>query len=113
VDACTATGLAELDRTLGEHDLDALLAPAMAPAPPIDLVNGDPGGSGGASDSSALAGAPILTVPVELARGLPVAVSLWGARGSEQTLLQLGRALESGRDASGGPLPAPTYPEWV
>ena len=78
VDACTAAGLAELDRTLGEHDLDALVAPATGPATPIDLVNGDPGGGGGASDSSALAGAPILTVPVELAHGLPVALSLVG-----------------------------------
>ena len=113
VDACTAAGLAELDRTLGEHDLDALVAPAMAPPSPIDLVNGDLGVEGGASDSSALAGSPILTVPVELAHGLPVAVSLWGARGDERTLLQLGQALESGRDARTGPLPEPTFAEWV
>ncbi len=113
VDACTAAGLAELDRTLGEHDLDALIAPATAPAPPIDLVNGDPSGGGGASSSSALAGSPILTVPVELAHGLPVAVSLWGARGTEATLLQLGRALEARRDATSGPLPEPTFAEWV
>jgi amidase len=113
VDACTAAGLAELDRTLGEHELDALIAPATGPAPPIDLVNGDAGGGGGASDSSALAGAPILTVPIELAHGLPVAVSLWGARGNETTLLQLGRALEIKRDAASGPLPEPTYAEWV
>lgn len=114
LDACTACGLAELDRVLGEHDLDALLAPAMAPAPPIDLVNGDPGGDGpGATTSSALAGAPILTVPVELARGLPVAVALWGARGSEAALLRLGQAVESGRDRTTGPLPPPTFPEWV
>jgi amidase len=112
IDVCSAVGIAELDRTLGEYDLDALLAPAMAPATPIDLVNGDPGG-GGASDSSALAGAPILTVPVELVRGLPVAASLWGARGSEPVLLQLGRALESGRDEAAGPLPEPTFAEWV
>jgi amidase len=113
VDACAAAGIAELDRTLGEHDLDALIAPALGPAPPIDLVNGDPGGGGGASDSSALAGAPILTVPVELAHGLPVAVSLWGARGTDATLLQLGRALEAGRDASTGPLPEPAFVEWL
>jgi amidase len=113
VDACSAAGLAELDRTLGEHGLDALLAPAMAPATPIDLVNGDVYSGGAATSSSALAGAPILTVPVELASGLPVAVSLWGTRGSETTLLQLGRALESGRDASTGPLPEPTFAEWV
>jgi amidase len=114
LDSCTAAGLAELDRVLGEHAVDALVAPAMGPAPPIDLVNGDPGGEGpGTCTSSALAGAPILTVPVELAHGLPVAVSLWGARGSEVPLLQLGRALESGRDATIGPLAPPTYPEWV
>ena len=113
VDACAAAGIAELDRTLGEHELDALIAPAIGPTPPIDLVNGDPEGGGSASDSSALAGAPILTVPVELAHGLPLAVSLWGARGTDATLLQLGRALEAGRDASTGPLPEPAFVEWV
>jgi amidase len=112
VDACAAAGAAELTRTLGEHDLDALLAPAMAPPTPIDLVNGDHG-SGGASDSSALAGAPILTVPVELAQGLPVAVSVWGARGSEKTLYAVGRAFEQTRDRTVGPLPEPTYLEMV
>lgn len=112
VEACTAAGLAELDRVVGEHELDALLAPAIAPATPIDLVNGD-AYTGGSCDSSALAGAPILTVPVELVHGLPVAVSLWGARGSEAALLQLGQALEAGRDAATGPLPEPTFPTWV
>jgi amidase len=112
VDACAAAGLAELTRTLGEHELDALLAPAMAPPTPIDLVNGDHG-SGGASDSSALAGAPILTVPVEMARGLPVAVSVWGARGSEKSLYAIGRAFERARDESSGPLPEPTYVEMI
>jgi amidase len=110
VNACTAAGLTELTRTLGEHRLDALLAPAMAPPTPIDLVNGDHG-SGGASDSSALAGAPILTVPVEMAHGLPVAVSVWGARGSERALYAIGRAFETARDDSLGPLPEPTYVE--
>jgi amidase len=110
VESCTAAGLAELDRTLATHRLDALLAPATGPAPPIDVVNGDHH-TGGASDSSALAGAPILTVPVELAHGLPVAVSVWGARGSEQPLYAIGRAVEQARDASTGPLPAPTYVE--
>jgi amidase len=40
-------------------------------------------------------------------------VSLWGARGSEHRLLQLGTALEIGRDATTGPLPEPTFPDWV
>ena len=112
VDACTAAGLAELNRVLAEHELDALVAPSTAPATPIDLVNGD-AYIGGASGSSALAGAPILTVPVELMHGLPVAVSLWAARSDEAVLLQLGQALERGRDASTGPLPEPTFPKWL
>ena len=112
VAACTAAGPTELDRVLREHELDALVAPALAPATPIDLVNGD-AYTGGSCDSSALAGAPILTVPAELVHGLPVAVSLWGARGSEATLLQLGRAFEAGRDAATGPLPEPGFPTWV
>jgi amidase len=112
VAACTRAGLTELDHTLSTHRVDALLAPAMAPPSPIDLVNGDHG-SGGASDSSALAGAPILTLPMGLAHGLPVAVSVWGARSSERTLYAVGRALEAGRDSSTGPLPEPAYPAWV
>jgi amidase len=112
VAACTVAGVTELDHTLSTHRLDALLAPAMAPPSPIDLVNGDHG-SGGASDSSALAGAPILTFPMGLAHGLPVAVSVWGARGSEPTLYAVGRSLETGRDASTGPLPEPTYVDWI
>jgi amidase len=40
-------------------------------------------------------------------------VSLWGARGSEHQLLQLGRAIEAARDATTGPIPEPTLPEWI
>jgi amidase len=112
VEACRVAGPSELDRVLTEHHLDALVAPTTSPATPIDLVNGDPS-IFGCSGQSALAGAPILTVPLELAQGLPVAVSLWGARHHEVTLVLLGSALESGRDSSTGPLPAPTFPTWV
>ena len=111
-EACSVAGRVELDRVLEAHELDALVAPAAPPATPIDLVNGD-AISGAASSSSALAGAPILTVPAELVHGLPVAISLWGARGSEGTLLALGSAYEAARDAATGPLPEPTYAEWV
>ena len=111
-EACAVAGAGELDRVLADFDLDALIAPTTAPAPPIDLVNGDPDVAG-CSSQSALAGAPILTVPLELAHGLPVAVSLWGARHQEGTLVALGSALERGRDTASGPLPEPTFPTWV
>lgn len=112
VEACRVAGIAELDRVLAEHDLAALVAPTTSPATPIDLVNGD-SYAGGSSTQSALAGSPILSVPLELAHGLPVAVSLWGARHQEGTLVRLGSAVESGRDAATGPLPEPTFPAWV
>jgi amidase len=111
--ACAAAGREELDRITAEHRLDAMLAPSETPAPPLDLVNGDLDAGGGASTPSALAGAPILTVPVELVRGLPVGVSLWGPHGSEATLLRLGHAIETARDADLGPLSAPTFPDQI
>ena len=110
--ACHVAGQGELGRVLTDFNLDALIAPTTSPAPPIDLINGDPDVAG-CSTQSALAGAPILTVPLELAHGLPVAVSLWGGRDQEAILVALGSALERGRDAAGGPLPAPTFPAWV
>ncbi|QIG45402.1 amidase [Nocardioides anomalus] len=110
--ACRAAGIDELDRVLAEHRLDALVAPTTGPATPLDLVNGD-SFCGGASTPSALAGAPILSVPLELVHGLPVALALWGARGGEATLLGLGAAVEAGRDGATGPLPEPAFPEWI
>jgi amidase len=46
-------------------------------------------------------------------RGLPVGVSLWGPHGSEATLLRLGHAIETARDADLGPLSAPTFPDQI
>ena len=57
-----------------------------------------------------MAGYPLLTVPTELAAGLPVAVSFWGAAGSEATLVGIAHGYELARDRTTGPLPAPTYP---
>ncbi len=101
-----------IDNVLREHELDALVTPSYAPASPIDLVNSEhfPGSCTG---PTAMAGYPLLTVPTELAAGLPVAVSFWGAAGSEATLVEVAHGYELARDASTGPLPAPTYPTFV
>ena len=101
-----------IDKALTEHRLDALLTPAYAPAWPIDLVNAE-GGSGSCTQPTALAGYPLVTVPVRLAGGLPVAVSFWGTAHSEATLLELAAGLEAERDRVLGPLPAPTFAEFV
>jgi amidase len=60
-----------------------------------------------------MAGYPLLTVPTELAAGLPVAVSFWGTAGSESTLVEVAAGYEAARDRSTGPLPEPTYPPFV
>ena len=101
-----------IDRVLREHRLDALITPSYAPASPIDLVNPEhfPGSCTG---PTAMAGYPLLTVPTELAAGLPVAVSFWGAAGSEATLVGMAHGYELARDRSTGPLPAPTYPTFL
>ena len=98
-----------IDRVLAEHDLDALVTPSYAPAIPIDLVNPRPSRCS-CTSASAMAGYPLLTVPTELAAGLPVAVSFWGAAGTEASLIGIGHGYEAARDRTSGPLPEPTFP---
>lgn len=111
-DRCRSLARTSLDDALARHRLDALLTPSYAPAWPIDLVSAE-AHHGACSQPTALAGYPLLTLPIRLAAGLPMAVSLWGTAGSEDTLLTLAAGLEALRDRDLGPLPAPTFPEWV
>ena len=101
-----------IDKVLAEHRLDGLVTPSYAPAWPIDLVNAE-GGAGSCTQPTALAGYPLVTVPMRLAAGLPVAVSFWGYAGSEATLIGLAATLEAARDRDLGPLPPPAFPEFV
>jgi amidase len=101
-----------IDRVLAEHDLDALVTPSYAPAHPIDLVNPE-SFPGSCTSASAMAGYPLLTVPTELAAGLPVAISFWGAAGTEAALIGIGHGYEAARDRTSGPLPEPTFPTFV
>jgi amidase len=109
VDAARDRGI---DAVLRAHDLDALVTPSYAPACPIDLVNAE-AHPGSCSAPAAMAGYPLLTVPTELAHGLPVAVSFWGTAGSEATLVEIARGYEAARDRTSGPLPEPAFPAFV
>jgi amidase len=110
---CVAAARDEgIDAVLRAHDLDALVTPSYAPACPIDLVNAE-AHPGACTSPTAMAGYPLLTVPTELAAGLPVAVSFWGTAGSEATLVEIAHGYEVARDRSSGPLPAPTFPTFV
>jgi amidase len=88
------------------------VTPSYAPACPIDLVNAE-AHPGSCSSPAAMAGYPLLTVPTELAHGLPVAISFWGTAGSEATLVEVAHGYETARDRTTGPLPAPTFPAFV
>lgn len=82
-----------IDRLLREHDLTALVAPTGAPAHVIDPANDERGF--GASTFPAIAGYPILSVPMGMALGLlPVGLSFFAGAGSEATLLELAAGFE-------------------
>jgi amidase len=106
--ACVRLAGAEgIDRLLGEHQLDALIAPSYGPAPRIDLGSGS-SGWGRTSRLPAIAGYPHLTVPMGEVLGLPVGLSLIGPAWSEARLLALGHAFETLAAARRAPTFAPS-----
>jgi amidase len=96
-----------LDAVLREHQLDALVAPAFPPAIMADLVNGDADIGGDSTTAPAIAGYPIVSVPMGLVHGLPVGLAVFGAAHSEATLLRVAHAVEqtTGLLAEGGLTP--------
>src|SRR5881628_454069 len=88
-----------IDAVMGEHRLDALVAPTGGPPSLIDLVNGDPGGGGSFSSPAAVAGYPHITVPLGYVSGLPVGLSFVGRPWSEATLIRLAYAFEQATKA--------------
>ena len=85
-----------IDATMAKYKLDALIAPTGGPAWITDLVNGDGGTASapGPSTVTSVAGYPHITVPMGLARGLPVGLSFFGRAWSEPTLIKLAYAYE-------------------
>jgi amidase len=82
-----------IDKVLGEHRLDALVAPTGGPAWLTDHINGDHYG-GSFSSPAAVAGYPHITVPAGYTRGLPVGLSFVGAAWSEAELIGMAYAYE-------------------
>jgi len=88
-----------IDAVMGEHRLDALVAPTGSPPSLIDLVNGDPSGGGSFSSPAAVAGYPHVTVPMGYVAGLPVGLSFVGRAWSEATLIRFAYAYEQATKA--------------
>ena len=83
-----------IDQVLGEHGLDVLVAPAYGPAPFADLVAGDHILGGAVTAAPAVAGYPIVCVPMGFVHGLPVGLAIVGTARSEETLLRAARGVE-------------------
>jgi amidase len=82
-----------IDMLLRKHRLAALVVPSNAPAPALDVVDGEKH-LGGSTQPSAVAGYPIITVPAGTAFGLPLGLSFFAGAGSEGRLLGFAFAFE-------------------
>lgn len=98
-----------IDAVLEAHDLDALVAPTGSPAWPTDLVNGDHF-LFGSSSPAAIAGYPLVTLPMGQAFGLPVGITFMGTAYSEPTLIRLASGFEHVAQARRQPAFLPTLP---
>lgn len=99
-----------IDRLLAQHRAAFLIAPTAGPAWVTDLVNGDHyDGSIGAGSLAAIAGYPHLSVPMGAVEGLPVGLSIIGAKWQDAAVLRAGAAYERARSE---PMPEPRLAPW-
>jgi amidase len=87
-------GPAGIDAVLQQFRLDALISPTDSPAWTTDLVNGDHF-IFGTSSPAAIAGYPIINVPMGNAFGLPVGISFYAGAFSEPKLIKLASGFEA------------------
>ncbi len=97
-----------IDKVLGEHGLDAIIAPTDGTPPwAIDPLVGDHI-IGGCSAPPAMAGYPHVTVPAGTCHGLPVALSFFGTAWQDGKLLGYAHAFEQAAKARPKPAFRPT-----
>lgn len=82
-----------IDAVMGEHGLDAIVAPTTLMAWTNDLVQGGHR-SGGASSAAAVSGYPSITVPSGYVFGLPVGLLFFGKPWSEGKLISFAYSFE-------------------
>lgn len=91
-----------IDAILDKYQLDVLVAPTKGPAWTIDLLNGDHS-IGGSSTAAALAGYPLVSVPMGFVAELPVGLTFMGRAWSEPLLIRLAYAFEQATQARRAP----------
>jgi len=98
-----------IDAALAAANLDALVMPTDSPAWTTDLVLGDHF-IFGTSSPAAIAGYPMINMPMGNVFGLPVGVSFVGTAFSEPKLIKLASGFESAAKARIVPQFLPTLP---
>jgi amidase len=83
-----------IDALVGQHRLEAIVAPTSGPAWLTDHVLGDRLDGGFSAGPAAIAGYPDITVPMGFVSGLPVGISFFGPAWSEPKLLAIAYAYE-------------------
>lgn len=77
------------------HGVDVLVAPTYGPAWPSRLEGGDSFSGGAVTTAPAIAGWPILSLPIGLVEGLPIGLSVVGPAHGEATVLAVAAAIEA------------------
>jgi amidase len=90
-----------------QHDL--LISPVYAPAWKTDFATGHPSAGGDVTSPAAIAGYPIMSLPMGLVGGLPVGLAIVGPPNSEATMLALARAVEQELALVTDPAWGPTF----
>lgn len=98
-----------IDKLLRDNKVSFLVAPTEGPAWPIDLILGDHFAGVGAGSLAAIAGYPHLSMPMGAVEGLPIGLSIIGAKWDDKHVLEAGAAFERARTA---PVPAPSFKRW-
>jgi amidase len=90
-----ATRANGIDRLLAEYNVDMLVSPSGPLSPRVDPVNGDVWPDwAGAGWIAAIAGYPHVTVPMGDVHGIPIGLSIMGAKDADAAVLSWGYAYE-------------------